>query len=75
MNNNEQQYLESICNVKADVFKVQQYIKESFNIDTKYNEDNNKLLIESSDDKLNMSMAKEYASKNLNDCIVLVEYN
>lgn len=74
MNTNEQQYLESICNVLSDVTKAQKYIKETFNIDTEYDVDNNRLLIESSDDKLSMSLAKDYATQTLDEKIVEVEY-
>ena len=73
---NEKQLCESLLNFKSNVAKVQKYIKEKFNVDSKFNEDNNTLHLytNSINESFNMAQAKEYVDGFIDEGLLQVQY-
>lgn len=77
MTTNEKEYLDKALNLKADIYDVQKYISENFNVNTKYDESSKTLYIYSSNinESLQCASAKHYLTTNTDLCnFIKVEY-
>jgi len=63
--------LKSIIDFKSNLEQARQYIKENFNVDSEYNEDENILYIKTNNvnESLNVLPAEEYLMENLESLI------
>ena len=62
IDNNEKAFIDKILNVDYNISKAQEYIKENFNIDSIYNEEDCelKLIRKNINESLQLASAKEY---------------
>ncbi len=76
MYENEKQFVESIVNFKSNIQQAQQYIKETYNVESEYNEDENILYIktENINESLNAAVAKEYIDNKIGENFVTVKF-
>ena len=76
MNDNEKRLVESIVNLEANVLKELEYIKENYNIDGVFNEDNNtvKLSCNSVENSLMLAQAKQYIEEKLGEDMIRVVF-
>jgi len=76
MISNELKFAEKIVNFNENIKNIQSYIKENFNIESKFNEDEMKFNIWTTNisDSLRLIAAKDYINEQLNDLDVEVEY-
>lgn len=78
MTDNEKRLVESIVEMKSNVFKVQQYIKETYGIDSQYDEDECTLTLLTNGVNENLSgvdfaFAKEYCENNIDKYLLKVQ--
>ena len=76
MNNpNEETLINKILNHQSKTNQVIDYIKEHFNCNAEYNEENNKIeIITESDNALNISLAKKYIIDSLGEDMIETEF-
>lgn len=76
MYENEKNFAESVLNFDKEVAKAQQYIKENFNIESEWNEEESKLNIWTNNvnESLQLAAAKEYLDNTLDTNAVDVVY-
>lgn len=76
MASNEFKFAEKIVNFNETINNIQSYIKENFNIESKFNEDEIKFNIWTTNisDSLKLIAAKDYIIEQLNDIDIKVEY-
>jgi len=76
MISNELKFAEKIVNFNENIKNIQSYIKENFNTESKFNEDEMKFNIWTTNiqDSLRLIAAKDYINEQLNDYNVEVEY-
>lgn len=73
---NEKLIVESFLNLNQNIEEAQQYIKENFNIDSEYNEDDDILYIwtEELHNNLDLAKAKEYVCETIGNEMINVMY-
>jgi len=76
MYQNEKEFAESVLNFDKEVAKAQEYIKENFNIESKWNEQECKFFIWTNNvnESLQLAAAKEYLDNNLDKYAVDIVY-
>jgi len=79
MNKNEENlfnYVKSIINHDDNVSTVRNYIKENYNVDSRYDKETNVLYIYSKfvNESLNVVAAKEYIYDTIGEDMITVEY-
>lgn len=76
MNSNEKKFIRSIVDLESNINKAKQYIKENYDIDCEFNEENNtlKLSCNNSDKALNLISAKEYIKENFDENLITLIY-
>lgn len=67
INENEKALVKELCDLPANVFKAQQYLKENYNVDSEFDEDNLDihLSVKDGNNALMLVAAKEYINENL----------
>ena len=73
---NEKFIVESFLNLNHNIEEAQKYIKESYNIESEYNEDEDTLYIwsENINENLNLAQAKQYVLDKIGDEMINVMY-
>jgi len=73
---NEKFIVESFLNLNHNIEKAQKYIKESYNIESEYNEDEDTLYIwsENINENLNLAQAKQYVLDKIGNEMINVMY-
>jgi len=73
---NERRFVESIVEHIPNVAKVQQYIKENYNIDSYYDEDNETLhlVAPSINESMGLASAKEYVNSTIDETMLNVVF-
>lgn len=76
MNNNEKLFIESFINHNDNISKAQKYIKENFNIDSKYDETKNilHLFATNINENLNLVSAKDYVLSIIDETMIQIKY-
>lgn len=73
---NEKKYIEKFVSFNKNLAQAQNYIKENFGIDSKYDEETGKLNIWTNNiyESLQLIAAKEYVNSCIDESMLLVEY-
>ena len=73
---NEQKFVESLVNHLSNVAKVQDYLKENFNVLSYYDEDNETLHLVANEinEGLNLAAAKDYVHQQIDEAMLSVVY-
>ena len=73
---NEKKYVEKFVSFNKNLAQAQNYIKENFGIDSKYDEETGKLNIWTNNiyESLQLIAAKEYVNGCIDESMLLVEY-
>lgn len=79
MNANEKQFVKTVVDLKSNVIKAQKYIKENFNIDSEFDEDNFTITLSGditehenkTDLSVNIVKAENYIISVLDDLITI----
>ena len=76
MSSAELKFAEKIVNFSENLENVQTYIKENFNVDSQFNEDEMTLNIWSisSNNSLQILAAKQYIDENLDNNMIIIEH-
>lgn len=73
---NEKKFVESLVNHLSNVAKVQDYLKENFNVLSYYDEDNETLHLVANgiNEGLDLAAAKEYVNQQIDEAMLSVVY-
>ena len=73
---NEKKFVESLVNHLANVAKVQDYLKENFNVSSYYDEDNETLHLVANgiNEGLDLAAAKIYVNQQIDEAMLSVVY-
>ena len=73
---NEKKFVESLVNHLANVAKVQDYLKENFNVSSYYDEDNETLHLVANEinEGLDLAAAKDYVNQQIDEAMLSVVY-
>jgi len=73
---NEKKFVESLVNHLSNVAKVQDYLKENFNVLSYYDEDNETLHLVANEinEGLDLAAAKEYVNQQIDEAMLSVVY-
>ena len=73
---NEQKFVEALVNHLSNVAKVQDYLKENFNVLSYYDEDNETLHLVANgiNEGLDLAAAKEYVNQQIDEAMLSVVY-
>jgi thioredoxin-related protein len=73
---NEKKFVESLVNHLSNVAKVQDYLKENFNVLSYYDEDNETLHLVGNgiNEGLDLAAAKEYVNQQIDEAMLSVVY-
>ena len=73
---NEKRFVESVVNHLSNVAKVQDYLKENFNVCSYYDEDNETLHLVANEinEGLDLAAAKEYVNQQIDEAMLTVVY-
>ena len=76
MTDNEKRFVEGIVNYDANVKNILAYIKENYNIDGEYNDEDCtiKLTCENIDNALMLAQAKEYIEETMGEGMIAVVF-
>ena len=76
MNSNEKKFIRSIVDLESNINKAKQYIKENYDIDCEFNENDNsiKLICKNAENALGLISAKEYIKENIDENLVTLIY-
>ena len=76
MNDNETRFVEDIVNYESNIKNILAYIKENYQIDGEFNEENCtvKLICPNVDNALMLAQAKEYIEETMGDGMVAVVF-
>lgn len=76
MNDNETRFVEDIVNYESNIKNILAYIKENYQIDGEFNEENYtvKLTCPNVDNALMLAQAKEYIEETMGDGMVAVVF-
>jgi hypothetical protein len=76
MYENEKQAIESLINFKPNLFKAQQHIYETYNVDSYYDDEENilVLLTKGINESLSVAKAKEYIDNEIGENFVTVMF-
>ncbi len=74
MDNNERVFIEKLMNSDEDISNVQTHIKENFNIESKYDKENNRLYIWSNNinENLNLALSRDFIESKVGDFVDIV---
>jgi len=73
---NEKKFVKSLVNHLSNVAKVQDYLKENFNVSSYYDEDNETLHLVANgiNEGLDLAAAKEYVNQQIDEAMLSVVY-
>lgn len=73
---NEKRYVENFVNFEKNINASQKYIKENFNVDSSYNEDECKMYIwtDNIQEGRNLAAAKEYVNSCIDESMLSIEF-
>lgn len=73
---NERKFVEALVNHLSNVAKVQDYLKENFNVLSYYDEDNETLHLVANgiNEGLNLAAAKDYVHQQIDEAMLSVVY-
>lgn len=73
---NEKKFVEALVNHLSNVAKVQDYLKENFNVSSYYDEDNETLHLVANEinEGLDLAAAKEYVNQQIDEVMLSVVY-
>ncbi len=73
---NERKFVEALVNNLSNVAKVQDYLKENFNVLSYYDEDNETLHLVANgiNEGLNLAAAKDYVHQQIDETMLSVVY-
>lgn len=76
MTNNEKKLIESFHNLETTICKAQEYIKENYNVESEYDNEDDMLYIWANNinESLNLAAAKEYIGENIGYEMINVIY-
>lgn len=76
MDNNEKVFLEKLMNLDDNISKAQQYIKEQYNVESEYSEQDDILYIwtPNVNENLNLATAREYIEKTVGEEFINIIY-
>jgi hypothetical protein len=74
MDNNERVFIEKLMNSDEDISNAQTHIKENFNIESKYDKENNRLYIWSNNinENLNLALSRDFIESKVGDFVDIV---
>lgn len=72
---NEKQFVDSVVNHLYYVAKVQDYLKENYNVSSEYDEETETLYLKANNinESLNLAAAKEYVNETIDPVFLTVE--